>query len=64
MMGQAMFEHLPNPLPVARYHSSLARKLYTEQLIVNAWCDNTVMTVRHRQHRTLWFQFHRINFYH
>ncbi len=40
--GQAMFEHLPNPLPVARYHS-LSGEIVPEQLIVNAWCDNTVM---------------------
>lgn len=53
----AMFENLPNPLPVARYHS-LSGEQVPEELIINAWCDNTVMAVRHRQHKTCGFQFH------
>ena len=52
-----MFVNLPNPLPVARYHS-LSGEQVPEQLIINAWCDNTVMAVRHRQHKTCGFQFH------
>lgn len=55
--GEAMFTHLPNPLPVARYHSLSGEKV-PEQLIINAWCDNTVMAVRHCQHKTCGFQFH------
>ncbi|OAT46836.1 anthranilate synthase, amidotransferase component [Proteus hauseri ATCC 700826] len=53
----AMFNNLPNPLPVARYHS-LSGEQVPEELIINAWCDNTVMAVRHRQHKTCGFQFH------
>lgn len=53
----AMFENLPNPLPVARYHS-LSGEQVPEELIINAWCDNTVIAVRHRQHKTCGFQFH------
>lgn len=55
--ANAMFDKLPNPLPVARYHS-LSGEQVPEELIINAWCDNTVMAVRHRQHKTCGFQFH------
>ncbi|RLR65066.1 anthranilate synthase component II, partial [Pseudomonas aeruginosa] len=55
--NQAMFAHLPNPLPVARYHS-LSGEHIPDELIINAWCDNTVMAVRHHQHKTCGFQFH------
>lgn len=55
--ADAMFAQLPNPLPVARYHSLSGEKV-PDSLIVNAWCDNTVMAVRHHLHKTCGFQFH------
>ncbi|CDL80644.1 glutamine amidotransferase [Xenorhabdus sp. 42] len=55
--GQYMFSNLPNPLPVARYHS-LAGINIPETLTVSASCGNTVMAIRHNKHRACGFQFH------
>lgn len=55
--GQAMFEALPNPLPVARYHSLVGSDIPAE-LTVNASFNGMVMAVRHDQHRVCGFQFH------
>lgn len=55
--GQAMFKDLPNPLPVARYHSLKGENI-PKTLIVNAMCNNIVMAVRNDQDRVCGFQFH------
>ncbi|CDG21322.1 Anthranilate synthase component II [Xenorhabdus poinarii G6] len=55
--GQGMFSGLPNPLPVARYHSLTAESVPTT-LIVSASCGDTVMAVRHDEHKVCGFQFH------
>ncbi|MBI6550399.1 glutamine amidotransferase-related protein [Xenorhabdus lircayensis] len=55
--GQGMFSGLPNPLPVARYHS-LAGVGVPATLTVSASCGDTVMAVRHDEHKVCGFQFH------
>ncbi len=55
--GQAMFSGLPNPLPVARYHSLVGSDIPAE-LVINASFNGMVMAVRHDEHRVCGFQFH------
>lgn len=52
-----MFEGLPSPLPVARYHSLVGTDVPAE-LTVNAHYNQMVMAVRHDRHRVCGFQFH------
>ncbi|ACS85723.1 glutamine amidotransferase of anthranilate synthase [Musicola paradisiaca Ech703] len=55
--GQGMFDGLPNPLPVARYHSLVGSDIPAE-LTINASFNGMVMAVRHDEHRVCGFQFH------
>ncbi|MFZ1872951.1 glutamine amidotransferase-related protein [Serratia sp. D1N4] len=55
--GEGMFAGMPNPLPVARYHSLVGSNIPTE-LAVNARFGDMVMAVRHDRHRVCGFQFH------
>ncbi|QIZ47269.1 anthranilate synthase component II [Dickeya zeae] len=55
--GQAMFNGLPSPLPVARYHSLVGSNIPAE-LVINASFNGMVMAVRHDEHRVCGFQFH------
>jgi len=55
--GEAMFAGLPNPLPVARYHSLVGSDIPTG-LKVNAHFNGMVMAVRHDADRVCGFQFH------
>lgn len=55
--GKLMFDNLPNPLPVARYHSLKGENI-PDSLTINAMFDNIVMAVRHDQDRVYGFQFH------
>lgn len=52
-----MFEHLPCPLPVARYHSLVGSNV-PSSLTVNATFNGMVMAVRHDADRVCGFQFH------
>ncbi|CNE57575.1 anthranilate synthase component II [Yersinia nurmii] len=54
---QGMFAGMPNPLPVARYHSLVGSHIPTE-LTVNAHFNQMVMAVRHDAHRVCGYQFH------
>ncbi|MGR3808433.1 aminodeoxychorismate/anthranilate synthase component II [Pasteurella testudinis] len=54
---QAMFANLPNPMPVARYHSLMGTEIPTE-FEVNARYNNIIMAVRHRTLPICSFQFH------
>ncbi len=51
------FAGLPNPLPVGRYHSLVARRL-PDELERCAEVDGLVMAVRHRHHAAIGLQFH------
>ncbi|AYA40140.1 glutamine amidotransferase [Xenorhabdus nematophila] len=55
--GKGLFSGLPNPLPVARYHS-LTGMSVPATLTVSAACGETVMAVRHDTHKVCGFQFH------
>lgn len=55
--GQAMFAGLPNPMPVARYHSLMGQNL-PATLIANAEVNGIVMAFRHRELPICGFQFH------
>ncbi|MDF7666273.1 anthranilate phosphoribosyltransferase [Orbaceae bacterium ESL0727] len=55
--GQAMFKGLPNPLPVARYHSLKGENI-PKSLTINAMFNDIVMAVRNEHDRVCGFQFH------
>lgn len=55
--GKYMFDGLPNPLPVARYHSLVAKNL-PQSLEVVAKYKDMVMAVVNREDRVVGFQFH------
>ena len=55
--GLALFAGMPNPLPVARYHSLVGSKI-PAGLTVNAHFNQMVMAVRHDGDRVCGFQFH------
>ncbi|MCR4555026.1 MAG: aminodeoxychorismate/anthranilate synthase component II [Succinivibrionaceae bacterium] len=52
-----IFRDLPNPMPVARYHSLVATSV-PECLEVIADCKGLVMSLLHKTDRVLGFQFH------
>jgi anthranilate synthase component 2 len=53
----AIFDGLPNPLSIARYHSLVATKV-TKQLTVTATVDDLVMAVIQEEDKVCGFQFH------
>lgn len=55
--GDKMFAKMPQPLPVARYHSLMASNM-PEELTVLANFADIPMAVAHLQHKMLGFQFH------
>jgi len=57
--GEGLFEGIPSPLRVARYHSLMARRPLPPCLKATAWAaDGTVMALAH-MHRNQWgVQFH------
>jgi anthranilate/para-aminobenzoate synthase component II len=52
-----MFAGLPNPLPVARYHSLVGSNI-PAGLTINASFEGMVMAVRHDADRVCGMQFH------
>lgn len=54
---KAMFYNMPNPLPVARYHSLICSNI-PKKLTVNAYYNNMVMAVRNDNEKICGFQFH------
>ncbi len=58
--GEGIFEHLPNPLKVTRYHSlAVAAASVPSDLEVTASTDDgTIMGLRHRSHPVTGVQFH------
>ncbi|GAA0486270.1 gamma-glutamyl-gamma-aminobutyrate hydrolase family protein [Tatumella sp. JGM100] len=55
--GQEMFSGLPDPLPVARYHSLVGSNIPPD-LTVNATFNGMVMAIRHDEDKVCGFQFH------
>ncbi len=58
--GRGVFQGLPNPFPVGRYHSLYARRdALPDELELSAWTeDGKPMAVRHRTRPHLGLQFH------
>lgn len=58
--GQRLFDGLPNPLRVTRYHSLVAdeQSLPDELKVTSRTSDGLVMAFEHRQHPTFGVQFH------
>ena len=55
--NHAVFKDMPNPLPVARYHSLIATEL-PKNIEVIASLDNMPMAILNRKDRVIGFQFH------
>lgn len=55
--GSGLFQDLPDPLQVGRYHSLIASHVPAE-LLVDARCAEEVMAVRHSQRPVWGVQFH------
>ncbi len=58
--GRSLFQGLPNPLRVTRYHSLVAdeKSLPDELEVTSRTADGLVMAFEHRQHSTYGVQFH------
>lgn len=58
--GQGLFQALPSPLRVTRYHSLVAdeESLSEELEVTSRTDDGLVMALKHRQHATFGVQFH------
>ncbi|MBF0751048.1 MULTISPECIES: aminodeoxychorismate/anthranilate synthase component II [Pasteurellaceae] len=55
--GEAMFQNLANPMPVARYHSLMGQDL-PQEFVINAQYNGIIMAIRHRELPICSFQFH------
>ncbi|CAL4326067.1 glutamine amidotransferase-related protein [Buchnera aphidicola] len=55
--GLEMFEGLPQPLPVARYHSLICNKI-PKKFIINSYFNDMIMSVRNNIDYVCGFQFH------
>jgi anthranilate synthase/aminodeoxychorismate synthase-like glutamine amidotransferase len=56
--GEGLFKRLPNPLPVARYHSLVVDPDLPDGLAATAHGGGVVMAMRHRELPALGVQFH------
>ncbi|MCU4137307.1 anthranilate synthase component II (plasmid) [Buchnera aphidicola (Sitobion avenae)] len=55
--GLEMFRDIPQPLPVARYHSLICNKI-PKSFIINSYFEKMIMSVRNNLDRVCGFQFH------
>lgn len=55
--GLEMFRGIPQPLPVARYHSLVCNKI-PDNFIINSYFEKMIMSVRNNLDRVCGFQFH------
>lgn len=55
--GMGIFDGLPSPLTVGRYHSLIATRL-PDEIIPTARLDEIVMGIEHKTHRIAGVQFH------
>ncbi|QCI21335.1 anthranilate synthase component II (plasmid) [Buchnera aphidicola (Hyperomyzus lactucae)] len=55
--GLEMFQDMPQPLPVARYHSLVCNKI-PKNFIINSYFNKMIMSVRNNLDRVCGFQFH------
>jgi len=55
--GLEMFKDIPQPLPVARYHSLICNKI-PKNFVINSYFEEMIMSVRNNIDRVCGFQFH------
>jgi len=55
--GHQVYQGLPSPLAIARYHSLVAHQV-SDELTITAEVDGLVMSVAHEQDKVCGFQFH------
>jgi anthranilate synthase component 2 len=56
---QGLFKDLPNPFSAMRYHSlAVDVESLPNTFAIDAWADNTIMAISHRQHPLYGLQFH------
>ena len=55
--NHAIYQNLPSPLAIARYHSLVAIKV-PQSLTITAEVDDLVMSVVHEEDKVCGFQFH------
>ncbi|QCI21903.1 aminodeoxychorismate/anthranilate synthase component II (plasmid) [Buchnera aphidicola (Hyadaphis tataricae)] len=56
--GLEMFKNIPQPLPVARYHSLVVCKDLPNHFVINSFFEKMIMSVRNDFDRVCGFQFH------
>jgi para-aminobenzoate synthetase component 2 len=59
--GHRLFDHLPSPMPVGRYHSLIVEPSPALERVcsIDAWSDEgEIMALSHREHPTYGVQFH------
>lgn len=56
---QGLFRNIPNQFEVTRYHSlAVDISSLPECFTIDAWADDTIMAISHRQHPLFGLQFH------
>jgi len=55
--GLEMFKDIPQPLPVARYHSLICNRI-PKNFVINSFFEEMIMSVRNNIDRVCGFQFH------
>ncbi|WP_419420879.1 anthranilate synthase component II [Legionella sp. D16C41] len=56
---QKLFHNLPNPFQAMRYHSlAIDVASLPTSFAIDAWADNTIMAISHRQYPLFGLQFH------
>ncbi len=56
--GAGLFDGLPQPLEVGRYHSLSIEGGMPDELVETASADGITMAIKHRDHKTYGVQFH------
>lgn len=56
---QGIFRNVPSPFAATRYHSlAIESKTLPSCFSIDAWADNTIMAISHRQYPLYGLQFH------
>ena len=57
--NQRLFKNIPNNFKATRYHSlAVAESSLPDCFSIDAWTDNTIMAISHRQYPLFGLQFH------
>ncbi|MBI2785927.1 MAG: aminodeoxychorismate/anthranilate synthase component II [Legionella longbeachae] len=56
---QGIFKNIPNLFKATRYHSlAVSKNSFPQCLSIDAWADDTIMAISHRQYPVFGLQFH------